>query len=219
MNPATLPDGVPFVVGLTGGIGSGKTMVANLFAARGAAIIDTDLIAHQLTDSNGAAIPAIRAAFGEHFITSQGAMDRPRMRDVVFADPAAKKQLEAILHPMIRQQCQHQAAIAKGPYVMMVVPLLIESQTWRTKVARILVVDCPETLQIKRVMERNGLRREQVLAIMANQASRQERLAAADDILSNDGSVEQLAPEIERLHHLYSALSMTDGTIDGTKPA
>jgi len=196
-----------FSVGLTGGIGSGKTTVANLFAERGASIIDTDAISHELTASDGLAIPAIRAEFGERFIDATSALERAAMRAQVFADPTAKKRLETILHPLIRQECERAALAAQGPYVMFVVPLLVESDRWRQRVSRILVVDCPEELQIERVMARNAMSREQVIAIMATQASRETRLAFADDVIVNEGSADTLAAEVDRLHDLYVELA------------
>lgn len=196
-----------FSVGLTGGIGSGKTTVANLFADRGASVVDTDAIAHQLTVPGGIAIPAIRAEFGDSFIEPSGTMDRAKMRAQVFADPTAKKRLEAILHPLIRQESERAAAASQGAYVIFVVPLLVESDRWRQRVTRVLVVDCPEEQQIARVMARNGMSREQVLAIMATQATRADRLAAADDIILNNSSAESLAPAIDRLHALYVGLA------------
>ncbi|HEY8101517.1 MAG TPA: dephospho-CoA kinase [Burkholderiaceae bacterium] len=196
-----------FSVGLTGGIGSGKTMVANMFGAKGAAVIDTDQIAHQLTKVGGSALPAIRAQFGEDFLTPEGAMDRTKMREHVFADPAAKKRLESILHPLIRMETAHAAKQANGNYLLFVVPLLIESGTWKDQVSRILVVDCPEELQVKRVVQRSGLSESQVRAIMATQATRELRRAAADDIILNDGDATLLMPEIDRLHTLYTSLA------------
>ena len=196
-----------FSVGLTGGIGSGKTTVANMFAALGASIIDTDLIAHQLSAAGGAAIPAIRAQFGADFITPDGAMDRAKMREHIFADPADKKRLESILHPLIRIETEQAARQAQGIYTIFVVPLLIESGNWVQRVSRVLVVDCPESLQIERVMERNGLVETQVRAIMQQQASRAVRLAAADDVISNEGEAATLAPQVDRLHNLYTALA------------
>ncbi len=196
-----------FSVGLTGGIGSGKSLVADLFAARGAALIDTDQIAHQLTMPGGAAMPAIRAAFGAEFIGADGAMDRAKMRQRVFADAAARQRLETILHPLIQDECARAAASAAGEYLMFVVPLLVESGRWRQRVARILVVDCPEALQIQRVMRRNGMSETQVRAIMATQATRSARLAAADDIIVNDAGADALIPQVDRLHAFYLARS------------
>ena len=197
----------PFSVGLTGGIGSGKTTVADLFAARGASVIDTDHIAHQLTVAGGPAIAAILARFGDRFLTPDGALDRARMREYVFADPAAKVSLEAILHPLIRVETERAAAQAGGAYLLFVVPLLVESGSWRERVSRVLVVDCPEQLQVERVMQRSALSDAQVRAIMATQVRREQRLAAADDVVVNDGKPAALVPQVDRLHALYSRLA------------
>jgi dephospho-CoA kinase len=207
-----MPAAGTFAVGLTGGIGSGKSLVADLFAARGAAIVDTDQIAHHLTAAGGAAMPAIRSAFGNAFVTPEGAMDRAKMREHVFTDPAARKQLEAILHPLIRSATEHAAARADGAYLMLVVPLLIESGAWRDRLSRILVVDCPEQQQIDRVMNRSGLSAVQVRAILAAQATRETRLAAADDVVTNDRGPAAVAPQIDRLHAIYMALAQAHGT-------
>jgi dephospho-CoA kinase len=196
-----------FSVGLTGGIGSGKTLVADMFAARGAAVVDTDQIAHQLTAPDGPAIPLIRERFGDSFVTVTGAMDRAKMRERVFADAAAKTQLEGILHPLIRIETERAAVQAQGAYLLFVVPLFVESGSWKNRVSRTLVVDCPEQLQISRVIQRNQLPEAQVRAIMATQASREARLAAADDVIVNDKDVAALVPQVERLHALYSALA------------
>lgn len=194
-----------FSVGLTGGIGCGKTTVADMFGALGASLVDTDAIAHALTAPHGAAMPAIVAEFGPAFATPEGALDRAKMRELVFADPGARARLEAILHPRIREATAAAAAIATGPYVIFVVPLLIESGTWRERVARVLAIDCTEETQVARVMARNGLSEAQVRAIMAAQVSRTERLAAADDVIENDDGIEALAPQVERLHAFYLA--------------
>lgn len=197
-----------FSVGLTGGIGSGKSTVAALFAKEGAAIVDTDVIAHQLTTANGAAIPHIRQIFGDAFVTADGAMDRARMRTAVFTDPASKAKLEAILHPLIRSETERAAASAQGPYLMFVVPLLVESGVWKDRVSRVLVVDCPEDVQIHRVMERNGFTEEQVRAIMATQAPRSVRLAAADDVIANHGLDQaELQAQVAALHRQYVSLA------------
>ncbi|MRW91592.1 dephospho-CoA kinase [Duganella sp. FT80W] len=198
---------LPFSVGLTGGIGSGKSTVADMFAARGASIVDTDLIAHSMTAPNGPAMPAIIAEFGAEFADASGAMDRARMRALVFSDAGAKARLEAILHPRIRDAALAAGAAATGSYVIYAVPLLIESGTWRARVTRLLAVDCPEQVQIARVMARNNLPETQVRAIMAAQVSRAERLAAADDVIVNNAGLEALEPQIERLHQLYLAFS------------
>lgn len=192
-----------FSVGLTGGIGCGKTTVANMFAELGATLVDTDEIAHGLTAPHGAAMPAIIEQFGPEFAQPDGALDRARMRQLVFSDPAARHRLEAILHPRIRDAALAAAASATGAYVIFVVPLLIESGTWRERVTRVLAIDCPEEIQVARVMARNNLSEQQVRAIMATQVSRAERLAAADDVISNDGGIEQLRPQIARLHATY----------------
>lgn len=194
-------------IGLTGGIGSGKSMVADMLAARGAAIIDTDIIAHQLTAPGGAAMPAIRAAFGDAFVTPEGALDRRAMREHVFSDPSARKQLEAILHPLIGAETKAAALRAEGRYLVFVVPLLVESGRWVERVDRVLVVDCPESVQLERVMQRNHLSRGQVEAIMASQASRTQRLAAADDVITNDADRESLEQQVAKLHDAYLVLA------------
>ncbi|MES2153469.1 MAG: dephospho-CoA kinase [Pseudomonadota bacterium] len=196
-----------FYVGLTGGIGCGKSTVADLFAAHGASLVDTDQLAHALTAPGGAAMPALVAAFGPACATPDGALDRAWMRALVFSDPAAKQRLEAILHPMIRAGADQAALDASGPYVILVVPLLVESGNWKDRVARVLAIDCSEARQIARVMARNGLSEEQVKAIMATQASRAQRLAVADDVITNDGPIEALAPQIARLHQFYLTFS------------
>jgi len=200
-----------YAIGLTGGIGSGKTTVANLFATHGIAIIDTDAIAHSITAPGGAAMPAIRRDFGDAFVAPDGSLDRTRMREAVFSDNAAKARLEAITHPLIRTECERAAAEAEGPYLIFVVPLLVESGTWRERVQRILVVDCTEETQIARVMSRNRFTREQVQAIMARQASRAQRLAAADDIIDNDAQQAPLAPQVDRLHAAYLQFARQTG--------
>ena len=192
-----------FVVGLTGGIGSGKSAVAALFAELGADIVDTDAIAHQLTGRGGAAIEPIRAAFGGSVITPEGALDRAAMRRLVFSDPAAKQRLEAILHPMIRVEADLRCVSAQGAYVILVVPLLVETGSYRGRVDRILVVDCAEATQVARTMARSGLTEAEVRAIMAVQAGREARLAAADDVIDNDGGLEALRAQVEALHRRY----------------
>lgn len=198
------------VIGLTGGIGSGKSTVADMLVEHGAALVDTDRIAHSLTEPGGDAIPAIRAAFGEGVIAPDGRMDRAAMRARAFSDPAVRKRLEAILHPMIRDRTQSQieaAARDGAPYVVVAVPLLVESGTWRGRYDRVLVVDCPPDVQIERVMKRSGLSRDQVLAILAAQADRGLRLAAADDIVDNGGAPDALAAQVAALHARYAGLS------------
>ena len=202
-----------YVVGLTGGIGSGKSAVADLFAARGILVVDTDAVAHALTAPGGAAMPAIRAEFGAAVAAADGALDRAAMRARVFADPAARKRLEAILHPMIRSESERLLAAdaTRAPYAILMVPLLIEAGSYRERVDRIAVVDCAEATQIARVMSRNGLAREEVERILAAQATRAERLAAADDVIDNDGDLDALRPQIERLHVNYLAYARNVG--------
>jgi dephospho-CoA kinase len=192
---------------LTGGIGSGKSSVARLFEARGVAVIDADALAHELTAAGGAALPAVRAAFGAEVIDGRGALDRERMRQRAFADPAARRQLEAILHPMIRAESERRQAAAASAYVILMIPLLVESGEPRRRCDRVLVVDCPEEEQIRRVMLRSNLARAEVEAIMAAQASRAARLAHADDVIDNGGDPARLPAQVEALHARYLALA------------
>lgn len=199
-----------FVVGLTGGIGSGKSAAAAFFFELGAAVVDTDAVAHELTAPDGAAMPEIRSTFGAGVIAEDGALDRNAMRRLVFADAAAKNRLEAILHPLIRAESQVrcETGLAGGaPYVVLVVPLLVESGTYRKRVARVLVVDCAEQTQVERVMARSGMTSEEVRRIMATQASREERLAVADDIIDNDCDIAKLRTQVGVLHRKYLALA------------
>lgn len=197
------------IVGLTGGIGSGKSAAAEAFARLGAAIVDADAIAHQLTGPGGAAIPALRARFGDAFIDASGALDRRRMRDLVFREPARRKELEAVLHPMIRAESERQTAAAwsasAAPYVLHVVPLLIESPDYRQRVDRVLVVDVPEPVQVARVMQRSGLAEDEVRRIIASQIPREKRLAAADDVIDNSGTIDALQQQVRALHERYLA--------------
>jgi dephospho-CoA kinase len=195
------------VVGLTGGIGSGKSAAADEFARLGATVVDTDVIAHELTRAGGPAIPQLEKIFGKEAIGASGAMDRGKMRDRVFADPAAKQALEALLHPMIREESRRQIAAAQGPYVVHVVPLLLESADYRKRVDRVLVIDCPEDVQAARVRARSALPEAQVRAIMASQATRAARLAAADDVIDNSGSLDALRKQVGVLHRKYLACS------------
>lgn len=196
-----------FIVGLTGGIGSGKSTVADLFVGRGAALVDTDAIAHELTAAKGSAMPALIGEFGPGVANPEGALDRAAMRRRVFADPSAKARLEGILHPLIRQLSAERCQAATSPYVILAVPLLVESGNYQERCDRIVVVDCPESLQVERVMARNQLLVEEVKAIMATQASRQQRLSAASDVVVNDGSREKLFRQVDELHAKYLALS------------
>jgi dephospho-CoA kinase len=197
------------VVGLTGGIGSGKSAAADEFEKLGATVVDTDAISHDLTGAGGAAIPEIRRLFGGAFIDAGGAMDRKRMRELVFTDPEKKQRLEALLHPMIRAESVRRIAAAKGPYAVHVVPLLLESPDHRARVGRVLVVDCPEDLQISRVRQRSGLPEPQIRRIMASQIQRDKRLAGADDVIDNSGSIAALQQQVRELHETYLKLAAT----------
>jgi dephospho-CoA kinase len=198
-----------FVVGLTGGIGSGKTTVSTALQARGAAVIDTDVIAHSLTAPGGAAMPAIVEEFGPEFAQADGALDRARMRAIVFETPAARKRLEAILHPLIRAitEAETVRAAAHAPYVVLAIPLLIESANWRERVDRVLVVDCSDATQIARVQRRSNLDSEAVRRIIAQQATRAARLDAADDVIVNESDPQALVGRVARLHDLYTSLA------------
>jgi dephospho-CoA kinase len=198
---------VSYVVGLTGGIGSGKSAAADEFARLGATVVDTDAIAHQLTRAGGAAIAEVRRAFGDGCIAADGAMDRDKVRALVFADAAAKQRLEAILHPLIRAESERRIAAATGPYVVYVVPLLVESGDYRRRVQRVLVMDCPDAIQIERVQARSKLPAEQVRAIIASQAPRAARLAAADDVIDNSGTIAALRKRAAELHARYLDLA------------
>ncbi|MBI3284070.1 MAG: dephospho-CoA kinase [Burkholderiales bacterium] len=198
-----------FTLGLTGGIGSGKSTVANMFARLGTAIVDTDLIAHQLTTTGGKALPAIRAQFGAAYIAADGAMDRAAMRRHVFSDPAERQKLEAILHPLIRQETEIAAQNTEAAYLIFVVPLLVESGNWKNRVHRVLVVDCDEATQLQRVMTRNGLSEAQVKAIMETQAGRQQRLQAADDVIVNEGDLSGVEARVMQLHRHYLQMAGT----------
>lgn len=198
----SLSMGLP-LIGLTGGIGSGKTAVSNLLAQLGAGIVDTDLIAHQITAPGGKAIPLIQDFFGAEFIDSSGALDRAKMRSLVFQNLEAKKALEAITHPLIRQETLRQAAQladAGVPYLLLVVPLLIESGTWIDQIDYLVVVDCPEETQIQRVMHRSNLTRAEVESILKAQVSRQERLTLANAVIDNQGKLSELKSSVQELH-------------------
>jgi len=173
-------------IGLTGGIGSGKSTVAAELVACGAVLIDTDAIAHTLTGPDGAAMPALRASFGDDIATAQGALDRARMRQRVFDQPDAKARLEAVLHPMIGAEAQRQAQAAAGRPIVFDVPLLTAASPWRRRVQRLLVVDCAERTQVQRVMQRSGWNAEQVQRVIAQQIPRAERRALADAVIFND---------------------------------
>lgn len=193
------------VVGLTGGIGAGKSTVERLFAERGIPCVDTDAIAHQLTAPGGAAIAAIRSEFGDDAIASDGAMDRAVMRARVFAEPALRLRLEAILHPLIHKESLRQLAALQAPYVLLGVPLLFETHLFDGVVQRSLLVDCAEQVQQERVMARSGLDAAQVAAIMAAQMSRAQRRLLADDVIDNSGDEAALALQVHDKHRYYLA--------------
>jgi dephospho-CoA kinase len=195
------------VVGVTGGIGSGKTTAVNLFEKLGASVVDTDAIAHALTQPGGAAIPAISEHFGTAYVQPDGGLDRGAMRARVFSDPAARHELEGILHPMIRERSKAQVEAASGPYVLLVVPLLVEGGSYRSTVDRVLVIDCDEAQQVERVRRRSVLSEGQVRAIMATQATRAQRLQAADDVIHNDAGESELAERVRALHARYLSLA------------
>ena len=197
----------PYTVGLTGGIASGKSAVAALFAKRGIAVIDTDEIAHELTRPGGAAIEPIRAAFGAGAIGADGALDRARMRKRVFGNLAEKKKLEAILHPFIREESLRRGERADSAYAILVVPLLAEGGIDRSRYQRVLVVDCAEAQQIERVMRRSGLPEKEVRDILASQVTRKQRLALADDVIDNRGPPEALEAQVTRLNEKYLTLA------------
>ena len=199
------------VVGLTGGIGSGKTTVADRLAHLGAAVVDTDEISRNLTGPAGAAMEAVRDAFGARFVTADGALDRAAMRALAFEDPAARARLEAILHPAIRARADAMLAETHAPYALVVVPLLFETRGYIDRVERVLVVDCPEALQVRRVAARSSLAPDEVRRIMAAQWPRWRRLQLADDVVWNGGSQADLEPQCARLHALYLGNAAPDG--------
>ena len=198
---------MPYCVGLTGGIGTGKTVVSGLFEALGASVVDTDEISRALTAPGGAALGALRAQFGAEAIGPDGGLDRERMRRRVFQNARAREQLEAILHPPIRGRTQAAIAAARGPYVIVVVPLLFETGACLEFVQRVLVVDCDEAEQVRRVVASRGISAEEVRRIMATQMPRAERLRRADDVLHNENGIEALRGHVERLHARYLALA------------
>jgi dephospho-CoA kinase len=190
-------------VGVTGGIGSGKSTVAALLAQKGAVVIDADAISRSTTATGGAAIPAIVASFGLAMLTPEGALDRAQMRNCIFSDPAAKARLEAIIHPLVAAQITRATLMAEQtgtPCIVFDIPLLVESGHWRSKLDKILVVDCSEATQVARATQRSGLSAEEVKKIIASQTSRAERLRVADVVIDNENiSLEYLASEVEKI--------------------
>ncbi|MGB8338066.1 MAG: dephospho-CoA kinase [Burkholderiales bacterium] len=193
----------PLVVGLTGGIGSGKSAAAEGFAQHGIIVIEADAISRQLTATNGAAMAAIRQQFGDEFINPDGALNRERMRQKIFSDPLAKNKLEAILHPLIRAESIKRIKAATSPYVILEVPLLFETGGYEGLVNTTLVIDCDEEVQIRRTQSRSGMGEGQVRAIMAAQLPRAIRLKKADNIIDNNGSLQELAKQVNQLHKKY----------------
>jgi len=194
------------IVGLTGGIGCGKSTAADLFAKLGAGIIDTDVISHRLTLAGGTAIPAIRKTFGNEYIADDGSLNRTRMRTLIFSVSSAKHLLESILHPLILEQTKNQLQqLLNKPYIIIVVPLLPESPAFRQLVQRILVVDCPEASQFSRVIARNRMSETEVRTVIALQTTRIERLKLADDVIHNDADMDNLAKQVAKLHEQYLA--------------
>jgi len=199
------------IIGLTGGIGSGKTSAANIFSVLGAGVIDTDEIAHELTQPGGESISVIQQVFGEKYITAEGALNRKEMRNLVFNDTGARRKLEAILHPLIRDEVSRRVELAQAPYLIVVVPLLLETGHYREIVQRVLVVDCSEGVQISRAAARSGMHEQAVRAIMAAQVSRDERLRQADDVIVNDAGLPSLERQVRALHRKYMRLAQRDG--------
>jgi dephospho-CoA kinase len=196
-----------YLVGLTGGIGSGKSEVANLFAARGADVLDADAVAHTVSKRGEAGHAAIVASLGRDFLREDGELDRAALRRRAFDDPTFRRDLEGLLHPLIAARLDAAVATLTGPYCILVVPLLLERSGFRRRVARVLVVDCPEQEQIRRVQARSGLDPDEVRRIMATQIPRAERLAQADDVIDNAGPREALVPQVARLDRRYRGLA------------
>jgi len=193
-------------IALTGGIASGKSTVADLFARLGAPVIDTDLIARQVVEPGQPALGRVVAEFGPGILAADGNLDRRRLRELIFADRDAKRKLEAILHPAIRSEMERQSAAAGGPYQLLVIPLLAEGGR-RDHLQRVLLVDAPEELQIERLMRRDGVSRPQALASLAAQANRAQRQALADDIILNTGQATELEGRVAELDHTYRQLA------------
>ncbi len=199
-----------FVVGLTGGIGCGKSAASQCFSDLGVHVIDTDVIARTITQSNGQAINAIKDAFGDAYLTNEGSLDREKMRGLVFSDDDARSRLEKILHPIILNETMRQIGQARSSYVIVVVPLLFETKDYDRIVQRILVIDCDEQQQISRTMARSNLSEPQVKAIMAAQIARKERLRKADDVIANNRGLDHLKAQVADLHSKYLSISGSD---------
>ena len=200
---------MPLIIGLTGGIGCGKSSATKFFATYyGIDIIDTDEIAHELTLSRGKAMDTIKKTFGMDFIAKDGSLDRNRMRELVFSNQIFRNKLEAILHPLIYHEVIRRVSLATSAYIIVVVPLLLETNAFQKLIHRILVIDCTEQLQISRTIARSKLDEQEVRAIIATQISRKERLEQADDIIVNDRDLDYLYKQVETLHLKYLALSI-----------
>lgn len=198
---------MPFCVGLTGGIGSGKSTAAEMFRELGAAVVDTDELSRELTTAGGGAMPEIRKQFGPEYVATDGSLDRDRMRRLVFGNAAEKEKLEAILHPLIRAASRERVAAASASYVILVVPLLFETGACLDLAKRVLVVDCSEERQIERATRRSRIAADEVRAIMASQLARAARRARADDVIDNDGGMEALRRQVGALHARYLTLA------------
>ncbi len=198
-----------FRVGLTGGIASGKTTVANLFAALGVTIIDTDLLAREVVAPGTALLSEIAAHYGADILAADGSLDRRQLRERVFADPAERRWLEERTHPAIRELTDRRSAAAKGPYSMVAIPLLVETRG-ADRFDRVLVVDCEPELQVARLMARDGITRDAARAMLAAQVTREARLAVASDIIRNDGDIAALRDQVARLHREYVAAAGTE---------
>ena len=198
-----------FIVGLTGGIGSGKSTVANIFAKFGAYIIDADAIAHELTATGSPALKEIAKHFGKDYLHPDGSLDRARMRNLVFSDAKAKSDLERILHPLMRSEILIRVAENKGSYTIIVAPLLLETGAYSDLVNRVLVIDCGEELQISRACRRSNLSVDEIKRIMASQLSRVERRERADDLLENNADLPDLEKKVRSLHQSYLTLSIS----------
>lgn len=199
-----------FIVGLTGGIASGKSLVADFFADLGVPVVDTDVIAREVVEPGTPALAEIAATFGTHILDDAGALDRKALREIVFGDDQRRKSLESILHPVIREETFRQAASAEGPYVIIVVPLLFESPM-KGAMDRILAVDCSEETQQERLMTRDNESADQARRIMATQATRKERLSIADDVIMNDGPPDAARKAVTALHETYMAMAQDAG--------